>query len=133
MASSLLLASRLASAADEEIEGEPTAMDLIEKLASLAQRYEELNTMMGRQEVLDDISLLQRYGREHAELEEVVRIYHELIDNDRQIADTQEMFDTSDEPEIRDMAYEEIDRLKQRKEQLLDMLKFRCCRKTPRP
>ena len=40
-------------------------MDLIEKLASLAQRYEELNTMMGRQEVLDDISLLQRYGREH--------------------------------------------------------------------
>ncbi len=99
-------------------------MELIEKLASLAQRYEELNTMMGRQEVLDDISLLQRYGREHAELEEVVHIYHELIDNDRQIADTQEMFDTSDEPEIRDMAYEEIDRLKQRKEQLLEHVKI---------
>lgn len=99
-------------------------MDLMEKLASLAQRYEELNTMMGRQEVLDDISLLQRYGREHAELEEVVHIYHELIDNDRQITDTQEMYDTSDDPEIRDMAYEEIDRLKQRKEQLLEHVKI---------
>ena len=99
-------------------------MDLIEKLASLAQRYEELNTMMGRQEVLDDISLLQRYGREHAELEDVVHIYHELSENDRQIADTQEMYDTSDEPEMRDMAYEEIDRLKQRKEKLFEHVKI---------
>ncbi|HLQ11527.1 MAG TPA: hypothetical protein VK134_07980, partial [Ktedonobacteraceae bacterium] len=58
--------------ATEVIEGEPTAMDLMEKLASLAQRYEELNTLMAQPEVLDDIALLQRYGREHAELEEVV-------------------------------------------------------------
>jgi peptide chain release factor 1 len=99
-------------------------MDLMEKLASLAQRYEELNTRLSQPEVLDDISLLQRYGREHAELEEVVQIYHELIDNDQQIADAQEMYDTSDEPEIRNMAYEEIDRLKQHKEQLLEQVKI---------
>jgi peptide chain release factor 1 len=109
---------------DEGIEGEPTTMELIEKLASLAQRYEELNALMGQREVLDDIPLLQRYGREHAELEEVVRIYHELSDNDRQIAEAQEMHDSSDEPEMRDMAYEEIERLKQRKEQLLERVKI---------
>jgi peptide chain release factor 1 len=99
-------------------------MELMEKLASLAQRYEELNKLMGQQDVLDDIPLLQRYGREHAELEEITQIYNELKDNDRQIAEAQEMYDTSDEPELRDLAYEEMERLKQRKEQLLEEVKI---------
>ncbi len=98
-------------------------MDLMEKLASLAQRYEELNTLMAQPEVLDDIALLQRYGREHAELEEVVQIYHELSDNQRQIEEAREIYESSDEPEMRDMVYEEIERLKQRKEQLLEQVK----------
>ena len=66
-------------------------MDLMGKLASLAKRYEELNRLMAQPEVLDDIPQLQRYGREHAELEEVVNKYHELAENDKQIAEAQEM------------------------------------------
>ena len=98
-------------------------MDLIEKLADLAQRYEELNTLMSQPEVLNDIPLLQRYGREHAELEEVVQKYHELVDNDRQIAEVQEMYESSDEPEIRELAREELEHLRARKEQLLEEVK----------
>ena len=97
-------------------------MDLMDKLASLAQLYEELNRLMAQPEVLEDISLLQRYGREHAELEEVVSKYHELVENDRQIAETQEMYE-SDDPEMRELAFEELERLKARKEQLLEEVK----------
>src|SRR5438270_7926150 len=97
-------------------------MDLMDKLASLAQRYEELNRLMAQPEVLEDVSLLQRYGREHAELAEVVSKYHELVENDRQIAETQEMYE-SDDPEMRELAFEEIERLKARKEQLLEEVK----------
>src|SRR2546423_1434873 len=97
-------------------------MDLMDKLASLAQRYEELNRLMAQPEVLEDISLLQRYGREHAELEEVASKYHELVANDRQIAETQEMYE-SDDPEMRELAFEELERLKARKEQLLEEVK----------
>jgi peptide chain release factor 1 len=97
-------------------------MDLMDKLASLAQRYEALNNLMAQPEVLDDIPLLQRYGREHAELEEVVQMYHELAENDRQIAEAQEMYD-GDEPEMRELAFEEIERLKAHKEQLLEQVK----------
>ncbi|MDQ2887452.1 MAG: peptide chain release factor 1 [Chloroflexota bacterium] len=98
-------------------------MDLMGKLANLAQRYEELNTLMSQPEVLDDIPQLQQYGREHAELEDVVNKYHELIDTDKQIAEAQELYD-SEEGEMRDMAYEELERLRAQKESLLDDVKI---------
>ncbi len=98
-------------------------MDLMDKLASLARRYDELNNLMAQPEVLEDISLLQSYGREHAEIEEVVSKYNELKENDRQLADTQELYETSDDQEMRDLAYEEMQRLKERKEQLIEQLR----------
>jgi len=99
-------------------------MDLMDKLASLAQRYEELNTLMAQPDTLDDIMLLERYGREHAELEEVVQKYHALIANEQQIAEAQEMYETSDEPEMRDLAYEELEHLKEQKEHLLEEVRI---------
>ncbi|GAC1624596.1 MAG: peptide chain release factor 1 [Ktedonobacteraceae bacterium] len=97
-------------------------MDLVGKLASLAQRYEELNTLMAQPEVLTDIPLLQRYGREHSELEDVVNKYNEIVATDQQIDDAQEMYESED-GEMRDMAYEELEQLKAHKEQLLEEVK----------
>src|SRR5579883_376217 len=97
-------------------------MDLMGKLASLTARYEELNSLMAQPEVLEDIPLLQRYGREHAELEDIVHKYNELTETDRQIAEAQELYN-SEEGEMRDLAYEEVERLKNHKEQLLEDVK----------
>jgi peptide chain release factor 1 len=97
-------------------------MDLMNKLASLAERYEELNTLMAQPEVLADIDLLQRYGREHAELEDVVHKYNELIETDKQIAEAREMFE-NEEDEMRDLAFEEMEQLKAKKERLLEEVK----------
>src|SRR5262249_44378790 len=98
-------------------------MDLMDKLAALAQRYEELNNLMAQPEVLEDISLLQRYGREHAELQEVVQQYNELVEIDRQIAEARELYE-SEEAEMRDLAFEEMERIKAQKEQLLEEIKI---------
>lgn len=97
-------------------------MDLMGKLASLAERYEELNTLMAQPEVLSDISLLQRYGREHSELEVVVDKYNQLQETDRQLAETQEIYESED-GEMRDMAYEEIEKLKAHQEKLVEDVK----------
>ncbi|HET8845250.1 MAG TPA: peptide chain release factor 1 [Ktedonobacteraceae bacterium] len=94
-------------------------MDLTKKLASLAVRYEELNHLMAQPEVIEDIPLLQRYGREHAELEDVVQKYQEILDTDRQLSDAQEMYE-SDDAEMRELAYEEIARLNELKGRLLE-------------
>jgi peptide chain release factor 1 len=98
-------------------------MDFMQKLASLAARYEELNTLMSQPEILDDISLLQRYGREHAELEEVVHKYYNLVAIDKQIEEAQEMYE-GDDLEMRELAFEELARLKVHKEQVLDEVKL---------
>ncbi len=98
-------------------------MDLMDKLASLAQRYEELNNLMAQPEVLEDIPLLQRYGREHSELEDVVQQYHQLVDTERQLAEAREMYE-GDEPEMRELALEEMERLKAQKEHILEAIKI---------
>src|SRR6266700_2095616 len=98
-------------------------MDLMDKLASLSQRYEDLNNLMAQPEVLEDIPLLQRYGREHAELQEVVQKYNELVATDRQIAEAREIYE-SEESDMRDLAFEEMERLKAQKEHLLEEIKI---------
>src|SRR5436305_14580098 len=98
-------------------------MDLMDKLASLSQRYENLNNLMAQPEVLEDIPLLQRYGREHAELQEVVHKYNEVVETDRQIAEARELYE-SEESEMRDLAFEEMERLKVQKEHLLEEIKI---------
>ncbi|HTI14933.1 MAG TPA: peptide chain release factor 1 [Dictyobacter sp.] len=97
-------------------------MDLMEKLASLAQRYEELNNLMAQPDVLEDIEQLQRYGKEHSELQNVVHKYQELVTTDQHIADAQEMYE-SDDSEMRELAFEELKTLKEQKESLLEEAK----------
>lgn len=96
-------------------------MDFMDQLAHLARRYDELNTLMAQPDVIEDLPLLQRYSREHAELEEVVAKYQEIAKTDQQLAETQELYDT--EPEMRELAFEELERLKARREQQLDAVK----------
>jgi peptide chain release factor 1 len=97
-------------------------MNLMDKLANLAKRYEELNDLMAQPEILNEISLLQRYGRERAELEEVVQKYYDLISTEKQIAEAQELA-TGDDLEMRNLAYEELERLKAHREQQLAEVK----------
>src|SRR5437762_13110480 len=98
-------------------------MNLMDKLASHSKIYEDLTNLMTQPEVLEDIPLLQRYGREHAELQEVVHKYNEVVETDRQIAEARELYE-SEESEMRDLAFEEMERLKAQKERSLEDIKI---------
>lgn len=97
-------------------------MDLMGKLASLAIRYDELSSLMAQPDVLADLELLQRYGKEFSELEGVVHKYQELTSTNAQLAETQELYE-SETGEMRDLAFEEIEQLQARKERLLEEVK----------
>ncbi len=60
--------------------------DLERKLEAVESRYDELTELMASPDTLQDPSLLQRYGREHAALDDVVRSYRSWREVRQEIA-----------------------------------------------
>ena len=96
---------------------------LLSKLTNMETRYEELNNLMVQQDIIADLNLLQRYGREHANLEPLVTKYRELKETLRQRHDTEEMLGNGLDDDLRALAREELDRLRRQEEQQLEELK----------
>jgi peptide chain release factor 1 len=92
---------------------------LDKKLAAIEGRYDELNTLMAQPETLADPSLLQRYGREYANLTDVVQTYRALRDVRTQLTATDQMLNDGLDEEMRALAQDEMGNLRGREEQLL--------------
>jgi peptide chain release factor 1 len=100
-------------------------MNLLEKLAEVEKRYEELNRQLGDPEVLADPGRYQKAAKAHSELTEVVEKYREWKRLDRSVADTQAMVEEAgSDAEMKAMAREELDRLEHRKQQAEQELKL---------
>jgi peptide chain release factor 1 len=93
--------------------------DLERKLSALEQRYQEMNDIMAQPETLADPTLLQRYGREHASLEEVVSQYRAWRAVRQEIAGTEQMIAEGLDEEMRSLAYDELETLKKREAELV--------------
>ncbi|HEY7021067.1 MAG TPA: peptide chain release factor 1 [Ktedonobacterales bacterium] len=93
--------------------------DLERKLSALEQRYQELNDIMAQPETLADPALLQRYGREHAGIEEVVSQYRAWRAVRQEIAGTEQMIAEGLDEEMRALAYDELETLKKREAELV--------------
>jgi peptide chain release factor 1 len=106
------------------------SMDIRKTLANQAKRYEELNRLLARPETVADLSRLQRYVREHAELEEMVHDYHALLAIDQHITEAQKISEDSDLA-LRDLASEEIAYLKGQREDLMNRIKVALLPKDP--
>ncbi|HEX6796197.1 MAG TPA: peptide chain release factor 1 [Ktedonobacterales bacterium] len=98
-------------------------MNLDNKLAALARRYDELNHLMALPETAADPAALQRYGRESAELAPAVNAYRALQDVRKQLAETDAMLNDGLEPELRELARDEQEQLRAREERLLADIK----------
>jgi peptide chain release factor 1 len=96
---------------------------LLEKLANLATRYAELNDLMVQPEVIADPNLLERYGREYANLEPLISKYRDLQETLRQRNDTEEMLGNGIDDDMRVLAREELERLRRQEERQLEELK----------
>ena len=87
-------------------------------LAELERRYDELERLMSDPAVATDPTRLQEYGRERAELEEVVAAYRDLRATDDTIAETELMAGDGDR-ELAELVDEELRQLRARREELL--------------
>lgn len=97
---------------------------IVTKLETLKDRYEEIGVLLGQAEVISDQNRFRAYSKEYAEIEPVVECYnsylHVLEDMDEAMLMQQES-----DPEMREMADEELKDAKQRRDALeLDLQKL---------
>ncbi len=84
---------------------------MLERLNALEQRFEELNRLMADPEVVQDYEKVAAYAKERAELEETVQMYRRYRHLREELEATREMAQEEEDPELREMAAEEVESL----------------------
>lgn len=101
-----------------------------EKLDGVEERYQKIETRLVEPDVVKDQTRYQKYVREHAELGKIVAVYRDYKKTLKALAEGKELLADND-PEIRDLAQEEIDRHTRKKTQLEEQLKTLLLPKDP--
>lgn len=96
---------------------------MLDKLAELEKRYEELTRRLSDPEVIGDPQELEKTARAHAELEPAVLAYRELRRVEEELEATGAMLEEQLEPELRELAKDELQSLKERAEELRAQLR----------
>ncbi len=89
-----------------------------DRLSAVEERFNELDRLMSDPAVVTDPAKLQEYGRERAELEELVDAYRRLREIEAQIADAEALAADSDR-ELAELAEAELADLRPRRETTL--------------
>jgi len=97
---------------------------MFDKLAAVETRYNELNEQMAQPDVATDHLRLQQIAREQRELEEVVTTFRAYREVERQINDAQALLDDGADPELRELAQDELEQLGRRREALDERIKL---------
>lgn len=103
---------------------------MFDKLRGVEERFVKLESLLSDPKVLQDREAYQRYAREHAEISEIVDRFRTFKKVDSELDDSLELLKDAD-PEIKNLAKEEIERLSEKKTELEDELKTLLIPKDP--
>ena len=92
---------------------------LITRLTEMAARSDEISEGMSRPEVFTDRQAMQRLGREQRALSRPIETFGAFKRVDRQLREAHELHSDSDDPELKVLAQEDIDRLEPERQRLL--------------
>ncbi|WP_053981035.1 peptide chain release factor 1 [Marinagarivorans algicola] len=90
---------------------------ILEKLQTLAERYQEVGALLGDSEVISNQNKFRELSKEYAELEPVVLCFEKYEKIQSDMDDARSMLEESD-PEMREMAQEELSEAQQQIEPL---------------
>ncbi len=103
---------------------------MFDKLKGVEDRYQELERLLSDPKVVADRIAYQKYSREHAEIFPIVTAFREYKKADRELDDSLELL-SDDDPEMKQMAGEEVARLEKEKQRLTEELKILLVPKDP--
>ena len=101
---------------------------MFEKLEAVEKRYEELNELIAKPEIIANQAEWQKLMKEHASIEDVVAKYREYKKANDDMNEAKEMLD---DPEMKELAEEEFKTAKERIPQIEQELKILLIPKDP--
>jgi peptide chain release factor 1 len=102
-----------------------------EKLDQLGARYDELTQQLSTSEIASDSARFQKVAKQHAELEQIVEKHREFKHIEKDLAGAHQMIEEAEDPEMKQMAYDEEKQLAARKETVERELKLLLLPKDP--
>ncbi|AND79314.1 peptide chain release factor 1 [Streptococcus pantholopis] len=107
-------------------------MTIYEQLQAVEDRYEELGELLSDPDVVADTKRFMALSREEADSRDTVAVYRDYKRTLKDIADAQEMIkEAAGDPDLLDMAKEELTEAKAAKEDYEEKLKFLLLPKDP--
>ncbi|MBB5183364.1 peptide chain release factor 1 [Catenisphaera adipataccumulans] len=101
-----------------------------DRLDGIVERYNEINELMMRSDIVSDRKTMAKLGREQNELTPIVETYQKYKKAKEELAEDQELL-KEDDKEIREMAQAEIDELEPKIQADLDRLEILLVPKDP--
>jgi peptide chain release factor 1 len=96
---------------------------MLDRLAEVERHYDELTHLMAQPEVATNPEQLTKYAREQMSLEPLVSTYRQYRTVERELAEAEALLDEESDEAMRRLAREEIETLKDRREQLAEAIK----------
>jgi peptide chain release factor 1 len=103
---------------------------MFDKLLNVENKYDELMTKLGTSELQADVAEYRRSAKTLSELEPLVRKFRDFKSVEQDIAGAQELVNGTD-PDMRDLAREELKTLEARRDVLLQELRILLIPKDP--
>ncbi len=105
---------------------------MLEKLSGIEARYDELERLMSDPAVMADYTKIAEYSKERTSLEEIVEAYRAFKRQSQQLDDAKVMLNEESDPELFEMAKEEVNTLTADVTNLEEKLKKLLVPKDPR-
>lgn len=95
---------------------------VVDRLKSMQRNFKELTERLGDPDVINNTKLLTEVSQERSKVEGVVEAYEEWQNLQRELEDTKEMFNESDDREEKELCREEMKSIEERLEELESQL-----------
>ncbi len=101
------------------------------KMETLERRYDEVSNLLGQPEVISKRSEFTKLSKEHAELSELVEAWRDYNKLRGELADARAIIDNESDPDMRELAREELRSLEDREEGCEQRIKLLLLPKDP--
>ncbi|MBC7074581.1 MAG: peptide chain release factor 1 [Syntrophomonadaceae bacterium] len=104
---------------------------MLQKLDKLEEKYNELTELLSKPEIISDQGKFQKYAKAHSDLNDIISKYLEYKSVLKQLEEVQEMLQEDQDSEFRQMLFDEIKTLENKKNALEKDLKLLLLPKDP--